>query len=186
MNLSRLGDQAKKHCPEIELVKVPSVREKADLTKYREAGKDVASVLQRFTTLLERASVDEAYLDITENVKTRFKEMSDGSFVLTPDKLLNCFAVGYNHIGDFIQNLSKNVTPNKKVDNCNLKNEDVQETMHAKYDIKLLLGASIVNEIREAVKKETGKRIYHVCIFCWSCLYKILDIRLRMFCWDCA
>lgn len=151
------GDQAKEHCPEIELVKVPSVREKADLTKYREAGKDVASVLQRFTTLLERASVDEAYLDITENVKKRFKEMSDGSFVLTPDKLLNCYAVGYDHIGDFIQNLSKNVTPNKKANDCNLNSDSEQEKMHAKYDVKLLIGASIVNEIRQAVKEETGK-----------------------------
>lgn len=135
---------------------MPSVREKADLTKYREAGKDVASVLQKFTTLLERASVDEAYLDITENVKKRFKEMSDGSFVLTPDKLLNCYAVGYDHIGDFIQNLTKKVTPNKSLDNSRNPNDD-QEKTYTKYDIKLLIGASIVNEIRDAVKKETGK-----------------------------
>lgn len=138
---------------------MPSVREKADLSKYREAGKDVASVLQRFTTLLERASVDEAYLDITESVKKRFKEMSDGSFVLTPDKLLNCYAVGYDHIGDFIQDLSKKVTPKKdtaKVDNSGGGGDDGQEKLHTKYDIKLLIGASIVNEIREAVKKETG------------------------------
>lgn len=28
------GDDAKKHCPEIILVSVPTVREKADLTRY--------------------------------------------------------------------------------------------------------------------------------------------------------
>lgn len=28
------GNEAKKHCPEIELVRVPNVRGKADLTKY--------------------------------------------------------------------------------------------------------------------------------------------------------
>ncbi|KAG4072977.1 hypothetical protein HA402_006657 [Bradysia odoriphaga] len=151
------GAEAKKHCPEIELVKVPSVREKADLTKYREAGKDVASVLQRFTTLLERASVDEAYLDITESVRKRFKEMNDGTFVLTPDKLTNCFAVGYDHIGDFVQNLSKKVTFKKGADKVNVEGGgDEQEKLFTKYDIKLLIGASIVNEIREAVKKETG------------------------------
>ncbi|XP_037026854.1 DNA polymerase eta-like isoform X2 [Bradysia coprophila] len=151
------GEEAKNHCPEIELVKVPSVREKADLTKYREAGKDVASVLQRFTTLLERASVDEAYLDITENVRKRFKEMNDGTFVLTPDKLTNCFAVGYDHIGDFVQNLSKKVTFKKGADKVNVEGGgDEQEKLFTKYDIKLLIGASIVNEIREAVKKETG------------------------------
>lgn len=137
---------------------MPSVRDKADLTKYREAGKDVASVLQRFTTLLERASVDEAYLDITDSVKKRFKEMNDGSFVLTPDKLLNCYAVGYDHIGDFIHNLSKNFSLKKDMHSSNVIQSDdaAQEKLYTKYDIKLLIGASIVNEIREAVKRETG------------------------------
>lgn len=70
------GDEAKEACPDIELVKVPNIREKADLSKYRDAGKEVAEVLQAHTPLLERASVDEAYLDITENVQTRLAEMN--------------------------------------------------------------------------------------------------------------
>lgn len=71
------GDQAKEACPDIELVRVPNIREKADLSKYREAGKEVAEVLQSFTALLERASVDEAYLDITEQVQKRLMEMNE-------------------------------------------------------------------------------------------------------------
>lgn len=70
------GDEAKEQCPDIILVKVPNVREKADLSKYRDAGKEVANVLQRFTPLLERASVDEAYLDITEEVNKRLANMN--------------------------------------------------------------------------------------------------------------
>lgn len=70
------GDEAKEACPDIELVKVPNIREKADLSKYRDAGKEVAEVLQTYTPLLERASVDEAYLDITENVQSRLLEMN--------------------------------------------------------------------------------------------------------------
>lgn len=69
------GDEAAEHCPEIALVRVPNVREKADLSKYRDAGREVALVLQTFTPLLERASVDEAYLDITHNVIARLKDM---------------------------------------------------------------------------------------------------------------
>lgn len=69
------GDEAAEHCPEIALVRVPNVREKADLSKYRDAGREVALVLQTFTPLLERASVDEAYLDITQNVIARLKDM---------------------------------------------------------------------------------------------------------------
>lgn len=70
------GDEAKKHCPDIELVRVPNIRQKADLSKYRDAGKDVASVLQTYTSLLERASVDEAYLDITDQVLERLQQMN--------------------------------------------------------------------------------------------------------------
>lgn len=73
------GDEAKEQCPEIALVKVPNIREKADLSKYRDAGKEVAAVLQTFTGLLERASVDEAYLDITEKVQSRLLEMNEVS-----------------------------------------------------------------------------------------------------------
>lgn len=148
------------------MVKVPSIREKADLSKYREAGKEVASVLQTFTTWLERASVDEAYLDITENVNKRLKEMNEGSFSLTPDKLVNCYAVGYENIGEFIQNISNDVKPSStalriadKEDVHFNDGEGVDEELKnsSKYDIKLLIGASIVSEIRQAVKEKTGK-----------------------------
>lgn len=70
------GDEAKEHCPEIELVKVPKVHEKADLSKYRNAGKQVAAVLQTYTPLLTRASIDEAYLDLTEQVQNRLLDMN--------------------------------------------------------------------------------------------------------------
>lgn len=70
------GDEAKKQCPDIELVKVPNIREKADLSKYRNAGKQVAAVLQTYTPLLTRASVDEAYLDLTEQVQNRLLDMN--------------------------------------------------------------------------------------------------------------
>lgn len=51
--------EAKAVCSQLMCVKVPSKNGKADLTKYRDAGYRVAKVLQSFTPLLERASVDE-------------------------------------------------------------------------------------------------------------------------------
>lgn len=63
------GDQAKEKCPEINLVQVPEARGKANLTLYREAGAEVIAVLSRLCQSCERASVDEAYLDLTEDVK---------------------------------------------------------------------------------------------------------------------
>lgn len=62
------GDEAKKKCPEIILVQVPENRGKADLTQFREAGAEVMEVLAEFTGNLERASVDEAYMDLTDEI----------------------------------------------------------------------------------------------------------------------
>lgn len=73
---SMRGDEAKKICSDLELVRVPVVRGKADLSKYRNAGREVASVLQTFTPLMMRASVDEAYLDLTESVNNRLADMN--------------------------------------------------------------------------------------------------------------
>ena len=63
------GDEAKEKCPDITLVRVPEARGKANLTHYREAGAEVIAVLSRFCDNCERASVDEAYLDLTQQVK---------------------------------------------------------------------------------------------------------------------
>lgn len=145
------GDEAKSHCPEIELVSVPAVREKADLTKYREAGKDVAEVLQTFTNMLERASVDEAYLDITERVVEKMKLMNEGKFRLEPDKLSNTFAMGYDSIGEFVKNLSSSVDKNDSE-----WNDEENLIVYKKSDIKLLIAAAIVNDIRASVKQITG------------------------------
>ncbi|XP_053669837.1 DNA polymerase eta [Anopheles nili] len=144
------GDEAKQHCPEIELPQVPQVRGKADISRYREAGKEVADVLKSFTPLLERASIDEAYLDITERVVTRIREMNEGKFHLLPDKLSNTFAVGYENIGQFVRKLSGTF------DSSTAENSTSDKFEFNKSDLKLLVGASIVNEIRAAVKEKTG------------------------------
>ncbi|XP_055586668.1 DNA polymerase eta [Uranotaenia lowii] len=147
------GDEAKKHCPDIVLPQVPQVRGKADISKYRDAGKEVAAVLQTFTPLLERASVDEAYMDITERVLARLKDMNEGKFQLLPDKLANTFAVGYESVGHFVQKISGDLD-----DGSNSQELESEEdrVAYKKSDIKLLIGASIVNEIRAAVKEKTG------------------------------
>ena len=62
------GDEAKAKCPEIVLVHVPESRGKADLTLFREAGAEVIEVLATFTECIERASIDEAYLDLTSTI----------------------------------------------------------------------------------------------------------------------
>lgn len=63
------GQEAAKLAKDLHLFRVPEVRGKADLTRYRDAGAEVLSVLCQFSDVVERASVDEAYLDLTEACK---------------------------------------------------------------------------------------------------------------------
>ena len=63
------GDDAKKKCPHVNLIYVQETRGKADLTIYREAGAEVIKVLSTFSDALERASIDEAYIDLTDAIK---------------------------------------------------------------------------------------------------------------------
>ncbi|XP_063821476.1 DNA polymerase eta [Ostrinia nubilalis] len=136
------GDEAKEKCPEIQLPSVPCQRGKADISKYRDAGKDVAKVLQKFTTLLERASIDEAYLDITAPVQERLKTINVNS--VTTDLIPNTYALGYDSVDQFIDDIH----------NCGCDSIDF-DYEHAK---ELLVGAIIVSEIRAAVYEETGYR----------------------------
>ncbi|XP_032513926.2 DNA polymerase eta [Danaus plexippus] len=134
------GNEAKQKCPEIQLPSVPCFRGKADITKYREAGKDVAKVLQRFTPLLERASIDEAYLDITDPVRKRILNIDVGD--INSNMLPNNFALGYDTLDSFISD----------VHSCGLSSMEF-DYEHSKH---LLVGALIVSEIRAAVYAETG------------------------------
>ncbi|CAO1395878.1 unnamed protein product [Diamesa serratosioi] len=142
--------EAKAACPELICVKVPCLRGKADLTKYRDAGLEVAKVLQTFTTLLERASVDEAYLDITESVLKRCTEMNEGKYTFKPEQFVNNHAVGFENFGNFIQNVTESVG----VNNDRISEED--KAAYSMSKLKLLIGASIVTEIRQAVRDKTG------------------------------
>lgn len=55
------------------VVQVPTRRSKADLTAYRRAGAAVARILSR-GGVMERASIDEAYLDLTANARRTLAE----------------------------------------------------------------------------------------------------------------
>eukprot|EP00794_Sanderia_malayensis_P017319 gene17319-19052_t len=63
------GDEAKERCPDLNVIYVPENRGKADLASYRQAGAEVIKVLAGFSDCLERASVDEAFIDLSEVIK---------------------------------------------------------------------------------------------------------------------
>lgn len=66
--------------------------------RYRSAGREVINVIKKHCNIIERASVDEAYLDITDLV---CKRMSTYSISLNHlvTQLSNTFVVGYSEVG---------------------------------------------------------------------------------------
>lgn len=46
------------------------------LFRYREAGAEVIQVLCEFSTCVERASIDEAYIDLSEAVEEKIKVLA--------------------------------------------------------------------------------------------------------------
>lgn len=132
------GDEAKVKCPEIVLVSVPEVRQKADLTKYRDAGKEVIQVLLQFGAVVERASIDEAYLDISALVEDKMKTLTR----VEAHDLPNTFVVG-----------------------CGEDREPgLTEWLKESYDrghsdnIRLAVGGMIVEAMRQAVWEQTQFR----------------------------
>ncbi|KAM7298563.1 DNA polymerase eta [Ixodes scapularis] len=77
------GEQALKLAKDLHLFRVPEQRGKADLTRYRDAGAEVLSVLCQFGAVVQRASIDEAYLDLTPVVAAQTAFPSLGSLPST-------------------------------------------------------------------------------------------------------
>jgi len=74
------GPDARKLCPDLVTVQVPTNHLKADLSIYRDAGAEVVSVLkQRYphTSIVQRASIDEVYIDVTAEVMKQLAAMSN-------------------------------------------------------------------------------------------------------------
>lgn len=61
------GDEARRLCPDLQLVQVPVQHGKADLTLYRREGAKVLNIFTKVFNgcIVERASIDEAYIDLT-------------------------------------------------------------------------------------------------------------------------
>ncbi|GFS44803.1 Y-family DNA polymerase H [Actinidia rufa] len=136
---SMRGDEAKQVCPQIQLVKVPVSRGKADLCIYRNAGSEVVSILSR-KGRCERASIDEVYLDLTDASEAMLAETPPESVEIIDEEALKSHILGLNEDGS---NLKENVR------------EWLRRSEADHRDKLLACGALIVAELRMQVLKET-------------------------------
>lgn len=59
--------------------------------RYRDAGREVVRVICQFSDCVQRASVDEAYIDVTEAVEQRISSLGR----VQPSQLATTFVVGF-------------------------------------------------------------------------------------------
>ncbi|NXY82603.1 POLH polymerase, partial [Alcedo cyanopectus] len=141
--------EARALCPELALARVPQARGKADLTRYREASTEVMQVLSRFAAI-ERASIDEAYLDLTGSARERLRALRGSP--LAAALLPTTFVQGLPgepgpHPGGKEELRQRGL--DEWLASLSFDNPDCP-------DLQLTMGAVIVEEIRVAVEEATG------------------------------
>ncbi|XP_048061895.1 DNA polymerase eta isoform X1 [Megalobrama amblycephala] len=151
------ADDAKKLCPDLEVARVRESHGKADLTHYREASVEVIEVMSRFA-VIERASIDEAYMDLTASVEDRLKHMSVQD--ITPEQLKTTYVQGFPQTGTDDQ------TENTLLDKEGQRVGGLLQWLELLSssapsvcaELRLAVGALIVEEMRAAVEQHTGFR----------------------------
>jgi DNA polymerase eta len=132
------GEDAKKLCADFHIFYVNQKRGKADLTKYREASAKIFEILLKHCVNVEKASIDEAYLDVTELVLNRIRNE-----ISLPDNLKDSLKDSY--LGD-----SKNRDEfDKWLENCTNLREETSDAL-------LFVGALIAEEIRQDIYDTLG------------------------------
>ncbi|XP_041043160.1 DNA polymerase eta isoform X2 [Carcharodon carcharias] len=151
------GVEAKKKCPQLLLARIPEAHGKADLSKYREASVQVIAVMSRFA-VIERASIDEAYVDLTAAARQRVRQIQgqrlDRSLLKTT----------------FVEGFTQHHPVQQSGDPAAQREEQRRAGIEAwldslpghcdqdSPDLQLTAGALIVEEMRAAVEAETGYR----------------------------
>ncbi|XP_046886052.1 DNA polymerase eta [Hypomesus transpacificus] len=157
------ADDAKILCPDLQVARVRESHGKADLTHYREASVEVIEVMSRFA-VIERASIDEAYMDLTAAVQQRLKDMTD--LHVDPGLLKATHVQGYPQDPSDQEGAPEDTGTDKEMQ----RSRGLQQWLGSlpvppagalglpSAELQLAVGAVIVEEMRAAVEQHTGFR----------------------------
>ncbi|XP_074166909.1 DNA polymerase eta isoform X1 [Sminthopsis crassicaudata] len=148
---SMWADDAKKLCPDLLLAQVRETRGKADLTKYREASVEVMKVMSRFA-VIERSSIDEAYVDLTNAVQERLQKLQ--AQPITANLLASTYIQGFPNGTRALEG---------SIQKDEIRKQGVIQWLESlpfddsgSPDLQLTVGAVIVEEMRAAIERQTG------------------------------
>lgn len=144
------ADDAKKLCPDLLLAQVRECRGKANLTKYREASVEVMEIMAHFA-VIERASIDEAYIDLTNAVQERLEKLQGQP--ISADSLPSTY----------IEGLPRGPTTEDAPEKEDIRKQGLLQWLGSlerddptSPDLRLTVGAVIVEEMRAAIERKTG------------------------------
>ncbi|OQV20052.1 DNA polymerase eta [Hypsibius exemplaris] len=141
------GDEAREVCPEVKIFVVPELNGKADLTRqvYRDAGAEVIQVMTKKFSMVERASIDEAYVDLTSEVTALLPRYLSGELTLETQQLGATFVSGSDSVEAWLNKThverENAATP-----------EDHKKGLN---NLALGIAAKLINELREDILAET-------------------------------
>ncbi|XP_061051021.1 DNA polymerase eta isoform X1 [Eubalaena glacialis] len=145
------ADDAKKLCPDLLLAQVPESHGKPNLTKYREASVEVMEVMSRFAAI-ERASIDEAFVDLTSAVQERLQKLQGQP--LSADLLPTTYIEGLPQSLTTAEGTVQKEEMRKQGLLQWLDSLQTDDTTSP--DLQLTVGAVIVEEMRAAIERQTG------------------------------
>ncbi|XP_074531660.1 DNA polymerase eta isoform X2 [Halichoeres trimaculatus] len=154
-------EDAKKLCPDLQVARVRESHGKADLTHYRDASVEVIEVMSRFA-VIERASIDEAYMDLTAAVQQRLKTVTNKH--IKPHLLKATYIQGYPQRPPEQEASSEDAPLDKEEQRSRgllqwlASLSDSLQGEQSSAELQLTVGALIVEEMRAAVEKVTGFR----------------------------
>ncbi|XP_042794813.1 DNA polymerase eta isoform X2 [Panthera leo] len=145
------ANDAKKLCPDLLLAQVRESRGKADLTKYREASVEVMGVMSHFS-VIERGSIDEAYIDLTSAVHERLQKLQGQP--ISADLLPTTYIEGLPQGPTTAEGTDQKEEMRKQ--GLFQWLDSLQTGNTTSPDLQLTVGAVIVEEMRAAIERETG------------------------------
>ena len=181
------GQEAKKACPELLLVQVPTSHGKANLGIYRDASSRILKVLSSTSyssCTIERASIDEVYVDVTAEASRLLEQATDlRLFLQSSIKLLLSVPTLIAGVDDEEVSMNKSQIRNghkgTELMQHSYLNDDSNHTMTlpdevldassaadlwflrpqhlwSTQDLMIIAGSIVVNDLRKAVLQQLG------------------------------
>lgn len=152
------ASEAKKICPKLIMIQVPTANKKSNMSVYKDAGQKIINILLRYTKACERKSCDEAVLDLTVASQKLLQDRGWDVIAQRAAELhtqLRCVGEDGNGNGTCRGHVANGAGNESGAAAQELWN-NLEQANWSCADMLLVTGSVLVSEIRETVQQELG------------------------------